>query len=100
MFIAHVTFPVSRENRAFALEALLKEVDFVRALPGCIAFIPFLDPTDPQGLGVLHEWTSAEEMGAYLASDCFASIGEILRPIMAAPPISKRFDAQLIETVN
>ena len=98
MLIGHVTFPVSPENRTLAIDTLTKEVSAVRAMKGCIAFVPFLDLTNEQDVGVLHEWETAADFAAYIASDSFAAIGAVLRPIMVAPPVSKRFDATLIET--
>jgi quinol monooxygenase YgiN len=100
MLIAHVHFTVTPSERQKALEALLAEVPVVRALPGCRAFHPFLDATDPAGLGIVHEWTDEESFGAYVTSAGFAEVGKVLRPMMTAAPVSKRFDAKLLETVN
>jgi quinol monooxygenase YgiN len=98
MLIAHVIFSVAPESRPLAIDTLKQEVADVRAMKGCVAFIPFLDPTNTQNVGVLHEWESAEDFSAYIASGSFAALGEVLRPIMVSPPISKRFDATLLET--
>lgn len=98
MLIAHVTFPVSSENRTLAIDTLTKEIADVRAMTGCVAFVPFLDPTNETDVGVLHEWESADDFAAYIASDSFAAIGAVLRPIMVGLPVSKRFDATLIDT--
>ncbi|MEP5152318.1 antibiotic biosynthesis monooxygenase [Planktotalea sp.] len=95
MLIAHVIFSVAPENRTSAIETLKQEVSAVRAMDGCIAFIPFLDATNQQDVGVLHEWASSDSFEAYIASDSFVSIGETLRPIMVTPPTSKRFDATI-----
>lgn len=100
MLIAHVKFTVAVENRSLAIDTLKSEVDVVCAMKGCIEFIPFLDPTNMDGVVVLHEWETANDFAAYAASDSFATVGQVLRPIMVTPPISKRFDAVLIETVN
>ena len=100
MFIVHVGFKVAAENRDQALDALMKEVDTVRGVTGCRAFVPFLDPTDPQGVGIFHEWATAEDFVVYTRSAGFAQIGQALRPLMVAPPVSSRFDATLLESVN
>jgi quinol monooxygenase YgiN len=50
-------------------------------------------------LGIVHEWESAEAFARYAASPGFTAVGQVLRPIMVAPPVSKRFDARLLETV-
>ena len=100
MLIAHVRFRATEEDRQKALAALVAKAPAIRAMKGCLAFVPFLDPTDRQGLGVLHEWQSGEDFAAYAASPAFVETAAILRPLMAAAAISRRFDARLIETLN
>ena len=100
MLIAHVTFRVAPENAKAALEALTKEAATVRAMPGCIKFVPFQDGTDAQSIGVIHEWDSADNFRGYAASLAFAQVGQTLRPLMLEPPISDRFDARLLDSVN
>lgn len=100
MLIAHVVFAVDETQRQSALAALITEADTVRAMPGCIAFMPFADPTDPQKVGIVHEWETVEQFRAYAQSPGFAASGQVLRPIMVDRPTSRRFDATLIESVN
>lgn len=99
MLIAIVEFTVKPDDRPAAMAALLSETSTVRAMPGCIAFRPFADPEHAGTCGLLHEWEREEQFGAYTASPGFAAIGQILRPMMIAPPISRRFRAELLETV-
>lgn len=100
MLVAHVTFTVSAADRERVLQRLAADAAAVRAMPGCLAFVPFADPTAADRLGVMHEWTSAEEFGRYAASPLFARFGADVRPLMAAPPISRRFAATLVDMVN
>lgn len=100
MLIAHVSFTVFSDNRKSAIDALKQEIEAVRAMKGCVAFVPFTDPVNEQGVGVLHEWNTANDFAAYAASDSFANISKSLRPLMVSPPISKRFDAVMIEHIN
>lgn len=100
MIIAHVTFSVAAKSRQAALDVLVSEIAGVRAMHGCLAFVPFVDPSDETSLGVLHEWETAADFGAYATSDGFAAVGQVLRPMMTAPPMSRRFDATLLESVN
>ncbi len=95
MFLAHLIFTVEPARRPEALSALLSETAMVRAMPGCALFLPFTDPADAAALGVIHEWESEAQFAAYLASPGFAEIGAQLRPMMTAPPVSRRFDATL-----
>lgn len=100
MRLAHLTFAVQPEAQHEALGVLLEEVPVVRKMEGCLAFIPFIDPTTTGGIGVLHEWTSEADFAAYLASPTFAAAGARLRPLMTGEPDSRRFDASLIAVVN
>jgi quinol monooxygenase YgiN len=94
MFIAHVHFAVASARRAEALDTLVAEAATVRAMPGCLAFLPFADPLDGEAIGILHEWQSADHFAAYTASPGFAEVGATLRPMMLRPPISRRFVVQ------
>ena len=100
MLIAHVMFKVAPDQRQLALDALLAEATEVRAMAGCLSFQPFLVPDNPSAVGIIHEWDSTEHFAAYASSSGFASIGLILRPMMIDAPVSKRFDATLLETIN
>ncbi|MBF9034628.1 antibiotic biosynthesis monooxygenase [Rhodobacterales bacterium HKCCE2091] len=99
MFIAIVDFHVAPDARDTALDHLLSEARTVRAMPGNRCFRPHLDPASGTHVGVLHEWDDAESFAAYLASPGLAASGAVLRPMMTAPPSSRRYDARLVETV-
>ena len=60
----------------------------------------FLDPARADGVGVLHEWESPEHFAFYLASPQFSGSGSLIRPLMTAPPVSKRFHATPVEMAN
>lgn len=57
-------------------------------------------PDDPERLTVLHEWDDEAAFAAYLASDMFARSGEVIRPLLTDAPVSRRFRAELVETVR
>ncbi|MEO9650268.1 MAG: antibiotic biosynthesis monooxygenase [Roseobacter sp.] len=97
MLLVHVMFSFSPQDRDLAMEALKSEVDTVCTMDGSIAFVPFLDATNPQNAGVLQEWETANAFAGYIASDSFSKISEILRPLLVSAPVSRRFDATLIE---
>ncbi|MBR0556303.1 antibiotic biosynthesis monooxygenase [Ciceribacter sp. L1K23] len=100
MRIAHLFFSVDPARRAEALALLVAEAPAIRAMKGCMAFMPFADPTTETGLGVLHEWETDADFTAYTGSEIFAETGRMLRPMMSAAPVSRRFDAELVQTVN
>ena len=100
MRLAHLTFTVLPEAQHEALGVLLEEVPAVRAMEGCMAFIPFIDPTSTGGVGVLHEWATEEDFAAYLASPVFAASGARLFPLMTHEPDSRRFNAEIVASAN
>lgn len=100
MRIAHVTFTVAPQHQTLALNTLLAEVPVVRQMQGCLAFIPFIDPTVAGGLGIVHEWESDDAFAVYIGSPGFAAVNAVLRPIMTGAPVSRRFDVDMLDTVN
>lgn len=99
MFIAHLRFPIAPDNRQVATAALLENASAVRAMPGCVAFNPIHDPSDPGVLGVVHEWESEAAFAAYTDSEIFHDFGARIRPLMTGKPESRRFRAELLEVV-
>jgi len=99
MLIALLDFSTDAPNRPAALAHLDRESDEVRALPGNIAFRVYASRHDDTQITVVHEWHDEAAFAAYLASEVFARSGAVLRPLMNAPAVSRRFHADLIETV-
>lgn len=99
MFIAIVDFSVAGSDRPAALAHLDSERDQVRAMPGNVAFRVYASREDETRVTIIHEWDDAESFAGYQQSDCFARSGEVLRPMMTGSPVSRRFHAELVETV-
>ncbi len=99
MLIAILDFDVAPANSDAALDRLLSEAPAVREMKGNIAFRAYADPLIDTRVTLVHEWESEEDFAAYLASPAFARLGKVLRPMMTAPPVSRRFEARLLETV-
>lgn len=100
VFIAHVTLTVDAARRPAILQHLVEDAPAVRAMPGCLAFTPFADPTDAGTLGVLHEWASEADFAGYTDSPIFARFGRDVRAMALVPPVSRRFTAALVETLR
>ena len=98
-FIAILDFSTVATDRAAAIAQLEREQPAVSAMPGCVAFRVFSSRQSDTGITVLHEWTDQASFDAYLASDAFARSGAVLRPMMTGAPSSRRFRAELVETV-
>jgi quinol monooxygenase YgiN len=99
VIIAIVDFSTAVTDRPAALAQLDRERDQVRALPGNLAFRVYASREDQAAVTVVHEWDDETSFAGYLESDSFARSGEVLRPLMVGAPVSRRFRAQLLETV-
>ena len=100
MLIAIVDFIVAPEHREEALAAILAEAPAVRAMTGNIDFQSYLSQEDAKAIRIFHEWNDASDFEFYTSSDTFKALGGVLRPMMIAPPISRRMTAELLETVR
>jgi quinol monooxygenase YgiN len=98
MFIAILDFSTS--DRPAALAQLDAERDEVRAMAGNLAFRVYASREDESRVTVVHEWDDETAFAGYLGSDAFARSGKVIRPIMIGAPVSRRFHAELLETVN
>ena len=99
MFIAILDFSTVAGDRPAALAQLDRERDEVRAMPGNVAFRVYASREDETRVTVVHEWDDEASFAGYLGSDSFVRSGEVLRPIMTGAPVSRRFHAELLETV-
>ncbi len=99
MFIAIVDFSTAATDRPAALAQLDRERDEVRAMPGNLAYRIYASRYDDTAITLVHEWDDEASFAGYAKSDSFARSGEVLRPMMTAAPVSRRFKAELLETV-
>ena len=99
MFIATVDFTVDPETRDAVVARLLQDSEAIRAMEGNLAFTPYVDPVDGRAVRVWHEWQEFEHFSAYTASEIFKKLGLALRPLMKAPPLSRRMISKVLETV-
>ena len=99
MFIAILDFDTAATDRPAALAQLDREHEQVRAMPGNVAFRVYASRQDETGVTVVHEWADEASFAGYLESDSFARSGAVLRPMMVGPAVSRRFHADLLETV-
>lgn len=99
MHIAILDFSTAATDRPAALAQLDSERDQIRAMPGNLAFRVYASREDENRITVVHEWEDETSFVDYLRSDSFARSGQVLRPIMTGTPVSRRFRAELLETV-
>jgi quinol monooxygenase YgiN len=99
MFIAILDLRTTAADRQLALAQLDSEKDEIRSMPGNLDFRVYADRDDAEAVTVLHEWADENSFAGYLGSSAFARSGAVLRPLVTAPPVSRRFRAALLETV-
>lgn len=99
MFIAILDFRTAATDRPDVLAHLDEERDRVRAMPGNIAYRVYAAREDDTAVAVVHEWDDEASFAGYLRSDSFAQSGTKIRPLMTGAPVSRRFSADLLETV-
>ena len=100
MFIAILDFSTAAIDRPAALAQLDGEKAEVSAMPGNLAFRVYAAREDDTRITVVHEWDGESSFMDYQKSDSFARSGKVLSPIMTGTPVSRRFRAELLETVN
>lgn len=100
MFIAILDLRTTAADRPAVRVQLESERPEVRALPGCVDMRVFDATDDAERLTVLHEWDDEAAFVAYIDSEMFSRSGEVIRPLLTDAPISRRFRAELVETVR
>lgn len=98
MFIAILDLRTAPADRAAVLAQLRSEAGEIRAMPGNVDFRVYA-ADDDGAVAVIHEWADQPAFAAYLASEAFARSGAAIRPLVTSPPVSRRFAAELVETV-
>lgn len=99
MFIAILDFGTAPADRNRALTQLEGEGILVRSMAGNLAFRVYESREDDHTVTVVHEWADQSSFAAYLASDAFGRSNAVLRPLITEGPVSRRFQAQLVESV-
>lgn len=99
MLIAVLDLCTTEADRTTVLAQLDGERDEIRAMAGNRDFRVYAERDDLGAVAVIHEWVDEPSFAAYLLSEAFARSGAVLRPLLTAPPVSRRFRAALLETV-
>jgi quinol monooxygenase YgiN len=99
MLIAVLDLRTRAADRAAALAQFDREREEIRTMPGNLDLRVYAARDDAESVTVIHEWADRASFDAYLSSEFFERSSEVLRPLLAEPPVSRRFHASLLETV-
>ncbi len=64
------------------------EAATVRDMDGCENYAIYEAPGDEDAIVIVQKWRSIELFDAYRQSPVFAALGQGLKPMMAAPPVT------------
>lgn len=98
-FIAILDLSLAAADRPAAIRQLESERPRVRSMPGSVAFRVYPSIENDTDIAVLHEWLDEASFRGYLDSDVFERSSAVLRPLATAPPVSRRFHVELIESI-
>lgn len=99
MFVTILDLKTAATDRPAALAQFDAESDRVRAMPGNVAFRVYAVRENDTAIAVVHEWDDEASFARYLRSDSFARLSESVRPMQIGATVSRRFRADLLETV-
>lgn len=77
----------SADTRDTAIAAFEASAETVRAMAGCDAYAIYRS-NDTISIVIVQKWASMDQFNAYRGSDTFAKIGQTLKPLMTAPPVT------------
>ena len=97
MFIAIVEVDIKPEAVADTVAALEKDRAAALSMPGCLAFRSCAINGAPAKIVLVEEWEDAASFEAYKASPAFAEAMGTIKPVMAGAPVSRAFNATLVE---
>lgn len=97
MIIVHVTVEVKPEQQDQFIAMMDGFIADALEIDTCQSFILYQQAKNASRFGLYEEWDSADAFTAYTQTEQFAQFRESLGPMLAAPPVSNRFEAQRIE---
>ncbi len=95
MMVIRVVIDVVPEQRGAFVEAIEQEAELVRTFDGCERYQLYADVSDEHRFLLYEEWSTPEAFDAYRTSDALKQSFAKLGPMMAGPPDSAYFRADM-----
>ncbi|MGX1807850.1 putative quinol monooxygenase [Nocardia sp. NPDC055321] len=80
-----------QEDRLLAILQGLVEPSL--AEPGCLAYRPYVDPSDPARVAMIEEYADAAAIDAHFTTAHFQQAGKDFQGVLAEPPVIRRLVA-------
>ena len=97
MIVIRVVVKVKPEEQVNFVNHMKQEMVEVKQFSGCEKFRLYTDVTNENTFLLYEEWQSQTNFDAYKNSDYFKQNGEKLFPMMAEPPDSAYFEAEILK---
>lgn len=93
MVIVHVTVDVKSEQREAFIGMMNEFVADTLKVDTCQTFTLYQQTQNANSFALYEEWDSADAFNAYTCTERFARFRDSLGPMIAAPPVSNRYEA-------
>ncbi len=97
MLIVIVDVDIKPDAVADTVAALEKDRAAALSMPGCLAFRSCAINGASDKIVLVQEWEDSASFEAYKASPAFAEAMSAIKPVMAGTPVSRTFNATLVE---
>ncbi|MEM7131232.1 MAG: putative quinol monooxygenase [Chloroflexota bacterium] len=94
MVIVHVTVDVKPEQRSAFVGMMNEFVADTLAVDACQTFSFYQQIQQENRFALYEEWDSAAAFDTYTCTERFTQFRDALGPMITAPPVSNRFEAQ------
>ncbi|MEW7009613.1 putative quinol monooxygenase [Lentilitoribacter sp. EG35] len=88
MILVTVEAKFSPDDVDEAISLFNAQADDIRLMDGCGHYALFRD-IGGDGIAILQHWAATDAFNAYKTSDVFAKLGQDLRPLMTAFPVTR-----------
>lgn len=88
MKLITVEAKTASENIQKSVDFFNRHADEVRAMSGCQSYDIFVAPANGDTFVIVQKWADMETFDAYRQSALFGIIGQELKPIMTAAPVT------------
>ena len=96
MVIVHVTVQVKPEEQENFTSMMATFIADTLQVASCTEFILYQQVQNKNSFGLYEEWETADDFNAYTQTERFTQFRNALGPLIAAAPVSNRYEAQAL----
>ncbi len=88
MKLITVEAKIASDSIRKSIDVFNSQASTVRGMNGCESYAIYEAPGDDDSILIVQKWTSMDAFDIYRDSDVFAAMGQGLKPMMTAPPVT------------